>query len=604
MTKKNLYLLFDVIIVFISVFFAILLRFDLNLPPDYVQRWVDTSISATIILIFFSVLMGSYNTVFTYFGFSELIKQLYISFFSACLLMTLKYLFFQHLSGSIILFACCIFFGFTCLIRAFERIKRWSASKKALINGESSRVLIIGAGGAGTVVAKKFLDDNDGKYPVGLIDDNTAKHGKKISGVKVLGGIDRVQEFAQKLLVDEIVIAIPSATREQTETFCEEALKTGLPVKIFQNEVDVHNYQKGENSGLKEVSIENLLFREPKNELINLENNIVKNKVVLVTGGAGSIGFEICRQTLENKCQQLIVVDISENGLYEVNEAFKEKYNGRYVTALASIRDPKRLQVLFNRYKPEIVFHAAAHKHVPMMEINPFEAVKNNVFGTLNLVEQTIESKVQKFVMISTDKAVHPTNVMGATKRLCELIVKSHSDLGTEMVAVRFGNVLGSNGSVIPLFKRQIANGGPVTVTDPKMTRYFMTIKEAVSLVMLAGTNAKGGELFVLDMGKPIEIYKLAEKMIQLSGKKPNKDIEIKITGLRPGEKLYEELMLNGESIKKTKNKKIFVLKDNGINREKLLQDLDSFKPIMQDQDDREAIRVALLKCVKSYENI
>ena len=602
--KKNIYYICDMLLAIASVYIAAILKFEFIIPEIYTDMLIITTIFSCVFISVFSYLLGSYKTVFTYFGYPELIKQVYISFASAGALLIVKYLGLFNISGSVILISSMIFFALSVFIRALEKIRRWFLSKRAAQSGESKRVIIIGAGGAGAVVAKKLLDDNDGKYPVAFLDDSADKQGKIIANIKVFGKINKTVEIAKKLNANEIIIAIPSATKEETEKFCEEALKTGLPVSIFQNEIDVHNYQKGDKYDLKEVSIESLLFREPKDYLNKKSRLSLEDKVVLVTGGAGSIGFELCRQVLANGCKQLIICDINENGLYEVNEELKHKYLDRYVTIYASIRDEKRLNVIFKTYKPEIVFHAAAHKHVPMMEINPYEAVKNNIFGTLNLVRQTIKHKCKKFVMISTDKAVKPTNIMGASKRMCELIVKAHSNTGTEMVAVRFGNVLGSNGSVIPLFKRQIASGGPVTVTDERMTRYFMTIKEAVSLVLLAGANAKGGELFVLDMGQPVEIYKLAEKMIQLSGKTPGKDIEIKITGLRPGEKLYEELMLVAEHITKTENKKIFVLKDSGVDMDKLEENLDVLRALLVTQDDLIKLKEVLFDMVKSYEQI
>ncbi|MBQ5777823.1 MAG: polysaccharide biosynthesis protein, partial [Oscillospiraceae bacterium] len=361
---------------------------------------------------------------------------------------------------------------------------------------------------------------------------------------------------------DEIIIAIPSASSSELKQIFDKCKETGLAVKTFGSLLDFHEFMDGKKASLKSLSIEDLLFRDSIKTDMSAVSEYIKGKKVLVTGGAGSIGSEICRQVLEYGCSHLVAMDINENGLFYLREDLLENYpEDRFSVRVGSIRDKERMDYLFARHKFDIVFHAAAHKHVPLMEENVFEAVKNNVFGTKNTIECCIEHKVDRFVLISTDKAVNPTNIMGATKRVAELLVRRFSgEGGCEMSAVRFGNVLGSNGSVIPTFRKQIEEGGPVTVTHRDIMRYFMTIPEAVSLVLNAGVTANGGEIFVLDMGEPVSIYELAKNMIELAGLKLGEDIEIKFTGLRPGEKMFEELKLDSESYTRTKNDKIFVM--------------------------------------------
>jgi FlaA1/EpsC-like NDP-sugar epimerase len=364
-------------------------------------------------------------------------------------------------------------------------------------------------------------------------------------------------------------VAIPSATKDELNDIFRKCLKTNLPMKFLQNFVDMKSYLQEDKTALKNVTIEDLLFRDVVENDMTAVEEFIHDHVVMVTGGAGSIGSELCRQALKYGCKLLIIYDFNENALYEIDEGLNENFadfdKNRYKLCLGSVRDASRLREIMETYNPYVVFHAAAHKHVPMMEINPFEAIKNNVVGTMNVIESCIQSKVKKFILISTDKAVNPVNVMGASKRIAELIVKNMNGRGTELAAVRFGNVLGSNGSVIPKFKRQIAAGGPVTLTHKDMIRYFMTIPEAVSLVLTAGVFANGGEIFVLDMGRPVKIYDLAVDLIWLSGYEPNKEIQIKETGLRPGEKLYEELFLLDETVDGTSHEKIFILKSENV---------------------------------------
>ncbi len=604
MGKKIIYVSSDIILMALSVMAAVVLRFDLDMPENFWGFVTTLTPVAVFLVLLFSVLYGSYTSVFAYFGFSEMFKQLKVSVSAASVMLIMKYTFVSEFSGSLILMSAGLFFLSSSSVRAYERVKRWYGSNMDATVGLSKRILIVGAGKSGALIVKKCLDDNNRRFPVGIIDDDEKKHGQKISGVKVLGSVEKIAEYSKKLYIDEIIIAIPSSTDEERFRLFDEAIKANVPIKIFDEVVDIEDYHQGSKHYVKDVSIEDLLFRPQKNPDSGVSKKMIKGKTVLVTGGAGSIGSELCRQILKNGCQLLLILDINENELYKINEELKDAYEDRYYTLVASVRDKKRLKNIFEKYKPDFVFHAAAHKHVPMMEINPFEAIKNNVFGTLNVVEQSIASKVKKFVMISTDKAVRPTNVMGATKRICELIVKANSGRGSEMVAVRFGNVLGSNGSVIPLFKQQINAGGPVTVTHKDISRYFMTINEAVSLVLTAAVSAKGDELFVLDMGKPIRIYELAEKLIKLSGRQVGRDIEIKITGLRQGEKLFEELMLDNETVSRTSNKKIFIINNTGVDATQLKQDVKELSVLIEEESDEFFIREKLLDIVKEYEEI
>ena len=414
------------------------------------------------------------------------------------------------------------------------------------------------------------------------------------------GTINDVAHLAQEKHADELIIAIPSATEEQRSEIFQKCLEAHLPVRLFQSMIDMENYLAGDRKALKEVSIEDLLFRDSVKTDMTPVYAFLKGKTVLVTGGAGSIGSEICRQVLEHGCEKLIIFDIHENGMFALNEELKQRFDrSRYELCMGSVREKHRLEEVFAEWKPEIVFHAAAHKHVPMMEINPAEAVKNNVGGTLHVLQCCADHGVKRFVLISTDKAVNPTNVMGATKRLAELMVQMMNGRGgCEMAAVRFGNVLGSNGSVIPLFKKQIAEGGPVTVTHKDMRRYFMTIPEAVSLVLSAGVLAHGGELFVLDMGKPIRIYDLAETLVRLSGLEPGRDIEIKITGLRPGEKLFEELALDSESVDKTSHQKIFIVHTHRTDHARLALRIDTLLQTAAGQEDSPELRQQLFEAI------
>ena len=464
-----------------------------------------------------------------------------------------------------------------------------------------NNTMIIGAGAAANILLHEIKTSPALEYyPVCILDDSPEKRRSTVYGVKVVGNCDKLEEIAEKYDIKTIIFAIPSATPERKGEILRRCSKTGCVVKTLPSIGQMIDKKFG-LSNIRSINIEDLLGRPPIKIKLDSIMDYVSGKTVLVTGGGGSIGSELCRQIAEHSPHKLIIFDIYENNAYAIQNELQRTHPEVDVKVLiGSVRDSKRLDAVFSRYHPNIVYHAAAHKHVPLMEDNPNEAVKNNVFGTLKTVRTADKFGVDRFVLISTDKAVNPTNVMGATKRICEMIVQTynkHSE--TEFVAVRFGNVLGSNGSVIPLFKDQIANGGPVTVTHKDIIRYFMTIPEAVSLVLQAGASARGGEIFVLDMGELVKIVDLAENIIRLSGYTPYKDIDIKFTGLRPGEKLYEELLMDEEGLEATENNLIHIGKPIDINEDEFFADLEELSEIMY--DDNADVRRVIKKIVKTY---
>ena len=427
--------------------------------------------------------------------------------------------------------------------------------------------------------------------------------GRYIGNYKVRGNRKEILGVCEKYRVEVIIIAIPSADSKELQKILTICSETGCKIKLMPGiEQAIQENGKLSSKSIRDVEIEDLLERDP----IHLDNHSLKkqisDKTVLVTGGGGSIGSELCRQIAKYNPKKLVVVDCYENNAYDLQQELRYQYPELSLdTIIASVRDEKRLDELFAHYRPQLVFHAAAHKHVPLMETSPQEAIKNNVFGTWNVAHAAHKYQVEKFVLISTDKAVNPTNIMGATKRICEMITQAIQSISeTDFVAVRFGNVLGSNGSVIPLFKRQISHGGPVTVTHKDITRYFMTIPEAAQLVLQAASFATGGEIFVLDMGKPVKIYDLAEKLIRLSGYIPNKDIHIKVTGLRPGEKLYEELLMAEEGLTNTSHNKIFIGQPLGCRYETLKEQLEHLKTVLWDTEP-DAVKQAVSDMVDTY---
>ncbi len=495
-------------------------------------------------------------------------------------------------------------------------------AKKAIVGlteaGRSEnyeRTLIIGAGRAAALLltdienAKKDPDNpSRNLLPVGLVDDDRHKLGNKIMGVPVLGSTADIPALCEQSHISLIVFAIPSCAEDDRQRILSLCSKTQCKIKMvpYLSQLLFEDGHPQLLNQVKDIRIEDLLGRDPITFDKEQTKEFIRDKVLMVTGGGGSIGGELVRQIVKYNPKQLIIVDIYENNAYDIQQEILLEYgdNTNVVTLIASVRDHDKMDKIFAEYRPQVVFHAAAHKHVPLMETSPEEAVKNNVFGTYNTATLAEKYGVEKFIMISTDKAVNPTNVMGATKRCCEMIVqhKAQHSTKTEFVTTRFGNVLGSNGSVIPLFRRQIESGKPVTVTHPDIIRYFMTIPEAVSLVLQAGAMAQGGEIFVLDMGEPVKITTLAENLIRMYGKVPYKDVEIRFTGLRPGEKLFEELLMNEEGLKSTANKKIFIGNQIAIDEEDLLQKLGELQKFA-DANDSEGVVDMLAQIVPTFKH-
>ena len=498
-------------------------------------------------------------------------------------------------AGALLIGMCAIRY----LIKMFYSVKTYNKIKKASEN--QKRVMIIGAGSAGSMLIHEMnVSIKTQRYPACVIDDDKNKIGRYVNGVKVVGDTTEIGYYAEKLNVDEIIIAMPSVEKTVIKRIVEECNKTKKAVKILPG---IYQFTIGQVqvSDIKPVSITDLLGREQVKVNLDEIMGYIEGKIVLVTGGGGSIGSELCRQIANHNPKHLIILDIYENNAYDIQQELVRKLpNLKLTTLIASVRDRKKIEKVFEKYRPEIVFHAAAHKHVPLMETSPNEAVKNNVGGTFNVADTAGKYGVERFILISTDKAVNPTNVMGATKRICEMIIQTmDKKYKTEYVAVRFGNVLGSNGSVIPLFKRQIEEGGPITVTHKDIVRYFMTIPEAVSLVLQAGAYAKGGEIFVLDMGEPVKIYDLAINMIRLSGLEPFIDIDVKVTGLRPGEKLYEERLMDEEGLNKTQNEKISIGKPLEIDSEILYKKIEEL--LIEAKGETEKMKELVHDLVPTY---
>ncbi|MEG1790869.1 MAG: nucleoside-diphosphate sugar epimerase/dehydratase [Clostridia bacterium] len=450
--------------------------------------------------------------------------------------------------------------------------------KNKRASGNENNTMIIGAGWTGSTIAKELLNNPDIFYPVCFLDDDFDKNNKEILDVPIVGKTSDVFSAVRKFDIHKIIFAIPTCDKEKRKAILKECVETKCVLKVvppIQELIDKSDVIPQ----TRDVRIEDLLGREPLSFDTSEVRQYVADKICLVTGGGGSIGSELCRQIASFNPKKLIILDIYENNAYDIQQELVRKYGASLDldVEICSIADYDKCKILFDRFKPQLVFHAAAHKHVPLMETVPEQAIKNNVVGTLNLCKLAIEFNVQRFLLISTDKAVNPTNVMGASKRCCEMILKHHAQIstGTVFCAVRFGNVLGSNGSVIPLFRKQISDGGPITITDKRIIRYFMTIPEAVSLVLETGALSQSGEIFVLDMGEPVKIVDLAENMIRLSGLEVGKDIEIVYTGLRPGEKLFEELLLNGEGMRKTSNRKIFICKQIDVDDKNFMTELE-----------------------------
>ena len=592
----SLYLVvYDIIAVNLAYLMALWFRFDCRfslIPEVYLKAWIQFAPFYTVLCLAVFTVLKLYRSLWRFAGYSELLRVTAATMVTGFLHFVGITTFFKAMPISYILFGMIIQFCLIIGIRfsyrfvLLERSRREKAEKK----NQGKNILLIGAGDAGRLILR---DVQRTEFDVGkvqcIIDDNPNKWGRYIENIPIIGGRDEIMAGVEKYQIQQILIAIPSAKAEEKRDILNICKETGCELKILPG---IYQLVNGDVmlSKMKEVAVEDLLGREPIQ--VNLDEIFehLKGKTILVTGGGGSIGSELCRQIAGHHPKQLILFEIYENNAYDIEQELKRKYPGlNLVVLIGSVRDSRRIDWVFETYKPDIVYHAAAHKHVPLMEGSPNEAIKNNVIGTYKTAYAALKSGCQRFVLISTDKAVNPTNIMGASKRLCEMVIQSMNRISqtgqvsllpqlwshswnpieevkinpvkTEFVAVRFGNVLGSNGSVIPLFKKQIADGGPVTVTHPDIIRYFMTIPEAVSLVLQAGTYARGGEIFVLDMGDPVKIDTLARNLIKLSGYKPDVDIKIEYTGLRPGEKLYEEKLMAEEGLQTTPNRLIHIAK-------------------------------------------
>lgn len=605
--RRTALIIYDVISVILASYLAIIARYEFHIEsiPEHfmqpIEYFMPINILLTLVVFYFFRL---YSSLWAFAGENEL-QNIIVACVTSTILNGLGMQFFRRGSEQAVpksyyllymfLLVSCIFAS-RFSYRFFRGLKHKQQNKKNRIS-----VMVIGAGEAANVIIKEIVNSNFSTMVIKcIIDDDKGKWGRYIQGIKVVGGRDKIVECADLYEVDEIIVAMPSTSRAEIRKILEICKDTNCKLRSLPGMYQLVNGEVNV-SKLRDVEVEDLLGREPITVDMNSILGYVQNKKVLVTGGGGSIGSELCRQIAAHKPKQLIIIDIYENSVYDVQQELKQKYPELdLVVLIASVRNTNRMNYICSRYKPDIVYHAAAHKHVPLMEDSPTEAIKNNVFGTFKTAQAAAMSGVQRFVMISTDKAVNPTNIMGASKRICEMIIQTfdkHYD--TEFVAVRFGNVLGSNGSVIPLFRKQIAAGGPVTVTHPDIIRYFMTIPEAVSLVLQAGAYAKGGEIFVLDMGEPVKILTLAENLIKLSGYRVGEDIKIEFTGLRPGEKLYEELLMDEEGMKETANKLIHIGKPIELDEQEFFAQLKELKD--ESQIESSDIRPLIQRIVPTY---
>lgn len=629
---------YDTIAVTLAFFLALWFRFDCRytmIPSEYLSAYYKFLLIYVVFSIFVFWRMRLYNSIWRFASYSELLRTIVatgITFVFHCIGITVL---FGRMPLSYYVFGIMIQFALTLGVRfsyRFVLLER-SRQRKSEEIAKAKRVLLIGAGKAGQMILRDIKTAKELKDIVCcIIDDNPNKWGRYVEGVPVIGGRDDILSAVERFKIEKIVLAVPSASAQEKRDILNICKETGCELK---NLPGIYQFLTGEVrvSALKDVAVEDLLGRDPIR--VNMEEiySFIQGKKVLVTGGGGSIGSGLCRQIASHHPKQLIILDIYENNVYDIQQELKKNYPELdLVVLIGSVRDSRRINTVFESYRPDVVYHAAAHKHVPLMEDSPCESIKNNVIGTYKTAYAAMMNGCQRFVLISTDKAVNPTNIMGASKRLCEMIVQSFDrmvkektpeklpilyahaddedgamvkkqilsgDIHTEFVAVRFGNVLGSNGSVIPLFKKQIAAGGPVTVTHPDIIRYFMTIPEAVSLVLQAGTYAKGGEIFVLDMGSPVKIDTLARNLIKLSGLKPDVDIQVECTGLRPGEKLYEEKLMAEEGLKKTPNSLIHVGCPIPFETEVFLEQMQSLMEAAYTNDEH--IREKVAEIVTTY---
>ena len=613
LSKRKIELMLVDIAIIICVYYMTALVGILRLHSIVLNGELNlTRLAALVIMLMTGrILCGVYRNVWRYANIETYLTIMVSDFISNLILMLIGRVWFAvNLGIGVHMIVAMAILLVTLLSRYCYQLLYAYRSKNAdkAIEGNSINqiykveVAIVGAGNVGATLADEFFRNPRSRYvPVCFIDTDPEKIGQTVNGVPIYSEDDSTANLLKRMKVQEVIIALPDLTVERKQRLYERYRRTGCSVKIYDYPSGTEEKSTAKRT-LRDFRIEDLLFRDP----IEVENPETKafyaGKTVLVTGGGGSIGSELCRQIAALQPKKLVILDIYENNAYDVQQELIRKYGDKLnlEVIIASVRDVERLEHIFRDLRPEIVFHAAAHKHVPLMEHSGVEALKNNVLGTYNVAEMSEKYGVEKFLLISTDKAVNPTNVMGASKRLCEMVIQCRENSKTEFTAVRFGNVLGSNGSVIPLFKRQIEAGGPVTLTDKRIIRYFMTIPEAVQLVMVTCAMAHNGELFVLDMGKPVKILDLAENMIRLSGFTPYKDIDIVEIGLRPGEKLYEELLMKTEELDKTSNDMIFIERDKGLPREEVERKLDLVRQAIE-TEEQSAVLEVIRKTVPTY---
>ncbi len=601
--RRAALVILDIMTVCIASIAPLWIRFELNykdIPDVYLtSAWNFMAVNVVMTLVIF-YLFRLYHSLWAFAGTAEVQNILAACVLSAIVDFVGMKVMDYPIPRSYYFTYALVLTGITTLVRFSYRIMR-GMRHKAQNRKNGTRVMIIGAGDAGNTVIKEITNSSYSTMVIKcIIDDDEGKWGRFIQGIKIVGGRDKIVEYAALYGIDEIFIAIPSANRATMKALVEICKETSCKLRTLPG---IYQLVNGEVnvSKLRDVDVEDLLGRDPIKVDMESILNYVKGKVIMVTGGGGPIGSELCRQIAGHQPKRIVIVDIYENNAYDIQQELKQKYPQLdLVVLIASVRNTNRINSIMKEYHPDIIYHAAAHKHVPLMEVSPNEAIKNNVFGTWKTAQAAVQNGVKKFVLISTDKAVNPTNIMGASKRICEMIIQTYNrHYDTEFVAVRFGNVLGSNGSVIPLFKNQIAAGGPVTVTHPDIIRYFMTIPEAVSLVLQAGVYARGGEIFVLDMGEPVKILDLAKNLIKLSGYKVDEDIRIEFTGLRPGEKLYEELLMSEEGLIDTENKLIHIGRPIEFDEMQFYVQLNNLKHAVE--NECEDVRPLIQEIVPTY---
>ena len=602
------FLVMDILLVILAGGVALLVRFDFafgDIPGDFLNKWMSFLPVQLLITVVVFAWRKMYHYIWQSVSAHDVAEMLLSVVLAFVLSTALSWIVGRRIPISCSLISLMLqlllLLGIRCAPRFYEVLRDSAFGRR--VTAES--IMLIGAGEAGRLLLREIMtkEKTVGRVRC-IIDDDPLKWGKYLEGVRICGDRKMIRRIARKERITQIIFAIPSASAKDRKEILELCGQTSCRVRILPELFQLVS-REVTMAAVKDIQVEDLLGREPVQLDMERMNGFLSGKIVLVTGGGGSIGSELCRQIAQYSPRQLLILDIYENCAYELEQELRRIYGDKLhmKVLIASIRDQDTINRIFQTYRPEIVFHAAAHKHVPLMEACPEEAIKNNIFGTYHVVQAAERYGVEKFVMISSDKAVNPTNVMGATKRFCEMILQTRDGSDTEFVSVRFGNVLGSNGSVVPLFKRQIREGGPVTITDKRMIRYFMTIPEAAQLVLEAGSLAKSHQTFVLDMGEPVKILTLAENLIQLSGLTPYRDIEIREIGLRPGEKLYEELLMNSDSLTKTSNAKIFIDTQDKLEPEEILRGITRLENAIAQHASSEALVTLLKQLVPTYQD-